>query len=105
MNNKRLQGKIKFWNTKKGFGFIEQEGEEKQMFIHIKAFANRQKKPAIGQVVTYMVSEDKNGRPCAADVMREDEVAAQTEKGKSIGLGLIVLTVVVVSAAAWYLLK
>ncbi len=37
----------------------------KQIFIHIKAFSNRNRRPAVGQIVTYALSSDKQGRPRA----------------------------------------
>ncbi len=33
----RLQGTIKWFNTQKGFGFIEPEGGGKDVFVHITA--------------------------------------------------------------------
>ena len=32
-----LQGKVKWFNPTKGFGFIEREDKEKDVFIHITA--------------------------------------------------------------------
>ena len=55
MKEKRLTGTIKYWNGRKGFGFLETEGQEKQVFVHIKAFTVRKNKPQIGQAVTYLL--------------------------------------------------
>lgn len=30
-----LQGKVKFFNESKGFGFIKEDGTEKEHFVHI----------------------------------------------------------------------
>ena len=32
-----LKGKVKWFNTSKGFGFIEREDKEKDAFVHITA--------------------------------------------------------------------
>ena len=36
-----------------------------RVFVHIKAFANRRHRPAVGDIVTYSVSTDARGRPRA----------------------------------------
>lgn len=61
----RTKGKLTTWNEEKKFGFITPLDGGKQIFIHIKAFSNRNRRPAVGQIVTYEQSSDKQGRPCA----------------------------------------
>jgi uncharacterized membrane protein YsdA (DUF1294 family)/cold shock CspA family protein len=65
MADTRSKGKIKSWNDEKGFGFITPLTGGKQIFVHINAFSNRKRRPAINQVVTYSLSTDKQGRTCA----------------------------------------
>jgi uncharacterized membrane protein YsdA (DUF1294 family)/cold shock CspA family protein len=63
----RLEGIIKKWNDAKGFGFIQpQTGPE--IFIHIKSFLNQSIRPSIGDVVTFEVKVDIEGRPQAQRV-------------------------------------
>ncbi len=57
----RTKGKITSWNDEKRFGFIT-PGTGEHVFIHIKAFSNRSRRPEIGQLVTYALSSDKQGR-------------------------------------------
>jgi len=61
----RTKGIINSWNDEKGYGFITPGAGGKQLFIHIKAFSNRNRRPEINQLVTYALSSDKQGRPCA----------------------------------------
>ena len=61
----RTKGKLITWNDEKGFGFIQPALGGKQVFIHIKAFRNRNRRPDVGQVVTYSLSSGQHGRPCA----------------------------------------
>ncbi|MFT5711306.1 MAG: uncharacterized membrane protein YsdA (DUF1294 family)/cold shock CspA family protein [Halioglobus sp.] len=61
----RQKGKIQSWNDSKGFGFIEPIGGGKNVFLHISSFSNRTRRPEIGQMVTYALSADGQGRPCA----------------------------------------
>jgi uncharacterized membrane protein YsdA (DUF1294 family)/cold shock CspA family protein len=64
----RTKGKITFWNDEKGYGFITPSAGSKQVFVHIRAFANRNRRPEINQFVTFSQSTDKQGRPCAVRV-------------------------------------
>jgi len=63
----RTKGKITSWNDEKGFGFITPSSGGKQVFIHIKELSNRSQRPEINQVVSYAMSTDKQGRPCAIE--------------------------------------
>lgn len=63
----RTKGKITSWNDEKGYGFITPLSGSKQIFIHISALSNRNRRPEPNEVVTYSLSKDKQGRPCAAN--------------------------------------
>lgn len=96
----RIKGKIASWNNSKGYGFIAPNDGGKRIFVHIKAFVSRRKQPAINQVVTYSVSTDKQGRPCADRVTRAGEKLPQQSSGAGqkrskgiIGTALFLVTV------------
>ena len=61
----KAKGKISSWNDGKGFGFITPVNGGKRLFIHIKAFNSPGRRPKEGDIVTYTLSSDKQGRPCA----------------------------------------
>jgi uncharacterized membrane protein YsdA (DUF1294 family)/cold shock CspA family protein len=64
----RMKGRLGSWNDEKGFGFITPAGGGTQVFVHIRAFRNRNRRPERSQLVTYALSADRQGRPCAIEV-------------------------------------
>jgi uncharacterized membrane protein YsdA (DUF1294 family)/cold shock CspA family protein len=61
----RIKGKIASWNDDKAYGFIEPYAGGGRVFVHIKAFGNRSRRPEVNQVVTFTLSSDNQGRACA----------------------------------------
>ena len=76
--------------------------ERKQVFVHIKAFANRQRRPEVDQVVTYSLSADERGRPCAVNATltgdRIPERVTRKENPLSLIGSVVFLAVVAVAA-------
>lgn len=64
----RLQGRITRWDDEKGFGFISWHGDESLVFVHIKAFTLKSRRPIVGDIVTYEIAKDKNGKSRAEQV-------------------------------------
>ena len=58
----RRKGKIQSWNEERGFGFIAPSAGGKDVFLHISALSNRNRRPEVGQTVSYTLSADKQGR-------------------------------------------
>lgn len=98
----RIKGKITSWNEDKGFGFISPNDGGKQIFVHIKAFNNREKIPMINQGVTYSISADKSGRPCAANVTRAGELLSKSRRKerRSFAIFIPVLFIAIVGISA-----
>ena len=66
-----MRGRIKFWLTSRGFGFLTPDGGGADVFVHISALTDRAliNGPPQDAVVEYEVSADpRSGRPCAASV-------------------------------------
>ena len=81
----RTNGKITHWNAEKGYGFITPSSGAKQVFVHIRAFRKRDRQPEINQLVTFELSTDGQGRPCAEDVTRVgDKPQRETRRGGSL---------------------
>ncbi|MCP4178889.1 MAG: DUF1294 domain-containing protein [bacterium] len=85
----RTKGKITTWNDEKGFGFITPRAEGKQIFIHIKDFSNRNQRPEINQLVTYALSSDKQGRPCAIKATLAGDRQPKKIKRKNGSLSIV----------------
>jgi CspA family cold shock protein len=58
------KGKVKWFNSEKGFGFIEQENGD-DLFVHINEVSGDTLKE--GDVVEFEVGEGRKG-PCATNV-------------------------------------
>jgi uncharacterized membrane protein YsdA (DUF1294 family)/cold shock CspA family protein len=103
----RTKGKITSWNDDKGYGFITPIAGGKQIFIHVSALHNRYRRPELNEVVTYSVSSDKQGRPCAANAtLAGDKLVKRGPKKRSkaaILFALLFLGAIGVSVVKGYL--
>ena len=86
----RTRGKITSWNDEKGFGFITPGTGGKRVFIHIKAFGNRNRRPEVNQTVTFALSADKQGRPCAVNATLAGDRLTQKAKQSNGSVSIIV---------------
>ena len=65
-----LKGKIKWYNSKKGYGFIEREDKEKDAFVHASAVRDaRLKFLNEGDELTFDV-EDADKGPAAVNLQK-----------------------------------
>jgi len=64
----RYQGKITKWKDDQGFGFITPKSGGQQVFVHIKSFSNRHRRPVGNEIVTYEVKNDPKCRSQAVTV-------------------------------------
>lgn len=64
-----LEGKVKWFNSEKGFGFIEVEGQD-DVFVHFSAIQDEGfKSLSEGQNVTFDIVDGNRG-PQAANVVK-----------------------------------
>ncbi len=75
----RYQGKIIKWNDEKGFGFVVPKGGNQPVFVHVRAFSNRQRRPVVDAAINYELGSDAQGRCCAVNVRYADEKQATVE--------------------------
>ena len=96
----RTQGKIAYWNEDKGYGFIQPETDTKQVFVHIRAFGKHAESPALNEKVSYALSTDKQGRPCAVKLRKAGEKRPGKSYSGYVLIALSFLSVVGVSVLA-----
>lgn len=99
----RYQGKITSWKDNQGFGFITPNGGGEQVFVHIKAFSNRQRRPVGNEIVTYELSTDQKSRARAENVEFVGDRRISPSSGRqsvSLALAAAALFLVFVSGSA-----
>ncbi len=78
----RYQGRITEWRDEQGFGFITPNGGGERVFLHVKSFKSRSRRPAGNELVKFVKASDEKGRPRAEQVefvslSREPPTSAQ----------------------------
>jgi len=63
-----MTGKVKFFNEKKGFGFIGVDGREEDVFVHFSAIAGDGFKTLYQDDVVEFDIVEENGKERAANV-------------------------------------
>ena len=62
-------GTVKWFNATKGFGFIQPESGNRDVFLHVSALERAGlQAPADGQKVTYDLEKGRDGRESAINV-------------------------------------
>ncbi len=59
-------GKIVAWDSKRGFGWLECEGE--RLFVHLREFKGSEITPGLDVEFPFVMGTDVQGRPCAKGV-------------------------------------
>jgi uncharacterized membrane protein YsdA (DUF1294 family)/cold shock CspA family protein len=77
------EGIIKSWIGDKGFGFIQPNGEGKDIFIHIRDLKHSNYQPRQGDNVFFKLVVDKNGKLRAYDAFIKGQEISQPYRKKS----------------------
>ncbi len=100
MSSTRLEGIITQWMDDKGFGWVESGG--KRVFLHIKEFKQRQRRPNAGEKVSFIPGIDPKGRVCAKQVsFVKDEGIVRGRVGIGGWLLLSLLLILPLFALQW----
>src|SRR5690554_1121065 len=98
----RLQGKITRWDDDKGFGFVTWHGDNTSVFVHIKAFRPKSRRPVLGDIVSYEITKDKSGRKRAESVRWADQPTTRKKPdyARSKRMAPVIFTVLFLCALA-----
>lgn len=95
----RYKGRITDWRDDRGFGFITPALGGDRVFVHIKSFVNRSRRPVGKDLVTYELKRDTKGRLQGVKVAYSGDQAPRSSTGKR-GAGTLVVAAVFVLAVA-----
>lgn len=56
------KGVLKTWKDDRGFGFIQPDNGDKDIFVHISALKGMSRRPVRGDVLYYQVGQDAGGK-------------------------------------------
>ena len=98
----RFQGKITNWKDEQGFGFIAPNGGGRQVFVHVRSFSNRRRRPVGNEIVTYELKTDAKGRAYAETVAFVGEPKQAATSGNNIFPLLTVVFVAFVASAVFF---
>jgi uncharacterized membrane protein YsdA (DUF1294 family)/cold shock CspA family protein len=107
----RFEGRVKSWNSERGFGFIEPTLGGQEVFLHISAVPTSLRPPKIGQAFTFEVELNREGKKRAANLGvapplrttgRTRSTRATCSSPASIIAIPLFLAIFVVVAALWH---
>lgn len=92
----RFNGHLKKWNAERGFGFIVADDGGAELFVHISAFARDGQMPVVGEVLSFEVEPDRDGKKRAVRVRRSHSAP------QDAGIASKLIGVVLIGALGWY---
>jgi cold shock CspA family protein len=115
----RFNGKLTKWNAERGFGFVVADHGEQELFVHVSAFPRGGRPPTIGELLSFEIELDKEGRKRAVRVLRPgatepraarrhtpDQVRHQArqapERSETNSLGTRFVALLLVAGLGWY---
>lgn len=88
----RYQGKVTDWKDDRGFGFVTPNGGGPRVFIHIKSFSNRKRRPVGNELVTYELRSDTRGRPQGVNIAFVGDRSLSPPQTTAPGPGVVALS-------------
>lgn len=109
----RYTGRLQKWNAERGFGFVAADDGGAELFVHVTAFARNGPPPAVGDVLSFEVEPDRDGKRRAVRALRPGEQAARAAaprtpkmsrapKGDGTGIFGKLIAGALVCAVVWF---
>lgn len=67
------KGKLTTWKDDRGFGFIQPDNGDKQVFLHISNLRNKRKRPKEGDIIQYQLTTDEKGKLAATNASIQEK--------------------------------
>lgn len=77
------KGTLTVWNDDRGFGFIKPNDGGQDVFVHITAFKDDNRRPQVGDVIHYQLTVDKSRKVRACNAFIEGVISQRTPKSSS----------------------
>ncbi|WP_369935004.1 excalibur calcium-binding domain-containing protein [Xanthomonas tesorieronis] len=108
----RTHGTLIKWNEERGCGFVRSAHGDAEIVVHIAAFPRDGVRPRLGELISFDLEQDAEGRPCAVRVMRPGRAPTAPARGAAADLPrrsvlrnvLAVLLVIGIGACAYVLI-
>jgi cold shock CspA family protein len=81
----RTHGTLTTWNEERGFGFITPAQGLEKIFVHASAFPRDGQRPSVGELVSFDIGTDAQGRKRALRIMRPGRRPPPREHSRSGG--------------------
>ncbi|MBW4488389.1 MAG: cold shock and DUF1294 domain-containing protein [Trichocoleus desertorum ATA4-8-CV12] len=72
------KGQLVTWKDDRGFGFIKPSDSNEQVFFHITALKDANRRPQVGDVIYYQLSVEQNGKARASNASIQGVVPKQS---------------------------
>lgn len=104
MTDTVLKGTLKVWKDDRGFGFIQSETSDKDVFLHISALRGMARRPMRGDIIYYDIAQDQNGKVKAINARIEgvEYVAKPNKTSKSVLIWTAIAGLLTASAVLAY---
>jgi uncharacterized membrane protein YsdA (DUF1294 family)/cold shock CspA family protein len=97
----RYKGILIKWHADKAFGFIKPKAGGADIFIHKSALSNKKQTPQINDIITFSITQDKNGKYCASDAafLGEKLIFKKKKKSRHFSIYLSFLFLIAITVA------
>ena len=72
----RSHGTLTKWNDDRGFGFITPAQGNEELFVHVSAFPRDGTRPRVGELISFEIEVNSDGKKRAARIMRPGSKAS-----------------------------